>query len=170
MPVRQVPKRGRASSRVRRGSDALAGVWSFIKMLLLIGIFGGAAYWGFRYFMQHTGETPALGAAQINQLRPNMTPDQVQAILGPAEGRHDSPGTTREGSVDNVERAKYFEYFRKGTLMLVYDRDQRLIEVCVGETSQEYYDRKGGKARALWQSYPATGFIHQDVLRPGVLN
>lgn len=168
MSVRQVPKRGRASSRVRRPSEAMAGVWSFIKMVLVIGILGGAAYWGFRYFMQQAGETATIGAAQINQLRPEMTPDQVHAILGNAEATHQGSGTTREGRVDNVERARFFEYFRKGTLMLVYDQNQRLIEVCVGESSQEYYDRQSGKAKALWQSYPDTGFIHQDVLRMGV--
>ena len=156
--------------RVRARSSALAGIWSFIRTLIIIGIFGGAAYWGFRYFMQQTAETPDIGAAQINQLRPGMTPEQVHALLGAPRGTHQNPGTVREGQVDNVERARYFEYYRKGTLMLVYDANQRLIEVCIGETTEEYYDRKGGRRQALWQSYPDAGFIHQDVLRPGFQN
>jgi len=141
--------------RVRARSSALAGIWSFIRTLIIIGIFGGAAYWGFRYFMQQTAETPDIGAAQINQLRPGMTPEQVHALLGEPRGTHQNPGTVREGQV---------------TLMLVYDANQRLIEVCIGETTEEYYDRKGGRRQALWQSYPDAGFIHQDVLRPGFQN
>jgi len=168
--ARQARGRGRATPRVRARSNALAGVWSFIKMVLIIGIFGGAAYGGFRYFMQQTGATPPLGAAQINQLQPGMAPDQVHAILGSPQGTRENPGSVRETQVDTVQRAKYFEYYRKGTLMLVYDSSWRLIEVCLGETTQEYYDRKGGRQRALWQSYPETGFIHQDALRPGFQN
>ncbi len=169
-PSSSAGRHRRSVPRVRARSDALAGIWSFIRTLIIIGIFGGAAYWGFRHVMQHTTQTPDIGAAQINQLRPGMSPDQVHALLGKARGAHENPGSVRETQVDNVERARYFEYYRKGTLMLVYDANQRLIEVCIGETTEEYYDRTGGRRKALWQSYPDTGFIHQDALRPGFQN
>jgi len=143
-------------------------VWPTIKTILIIAIFGGAAYGGLWYFTQQSAGKPLLGAAEINQLRPDMTPEQVHAILGEPQGKREHAGTMRETRVDTVERARYFEYYRQGTLMLVYDAEQRLIEVVIGETSQEYYDRRGGKHAALWQSYPEIGFIHQDVLRPSV--
>ena len=110
---------------------------------------------------------PRIGMKEIAQLREHMIPAQVHAILRKPESRRTGPGTVREAKVDRVEKGAYFEYYRKGTLMLVYDKDDRLIEVAIGETSQEYYDRKDGKKKALWEHYPEEGFIHQDVWRPG---
>ena len=147
-------------------ASAFAEMWPTIKVILLIVIFGGGLFGGLWYFMQRGGGTPTLGATEINQLKPNMTPEQVNAILGKPQSKRENPGTVRESKVDRIEQAKYYEYFRKGTLMLVYDKDHKLIEVVLGETSEEYYDRKSGEQKALWESYPEFGFIHQDVWRP----
>ena len=146
--------------------SAFAEMWPTIRTLLIIVVFAGVIAAGLMYMLQHGGGTPTLGATEINQLRPDMTPDQVAAILGKPQSRRTDPGSVRESRVDRIERAKYYEYFRKGTLMLIYDKDEKLIEVCLGETSQEYYDRKDGKQKALWESYEPVGFIHQDVWRP----
>jgi len=125
----------------------------------------GAVGGGVWLLYQRAESAPEIGKAQLDQLREGMSADEVHAILGNPQTRHTDAGTTRETQVDRVSEAKYFEYFRKGTLMLVFNADQQLIEVCVGEDSSEYYKRKAGE-KVLWQSYPATGFIHQDVAQP----
>ncbi len=38
----------------------------------------------------------------------------------------------------------------------------------MGETPDEYYQRKEKQVKALLEDYPETGFIHQDVWRPNM--
>ncbi len=143
-------------------SDAWKGILK-VFLLLALGLAIAAPVY---IFFKNANAAPQVGAQEIGQLRQGMTPEQVAAVLGKPQSRRDDPGTVRECKVDRIESAKHYEYFRKGTLMLVYNKDNKLIEGCLGETSQEYYDRKSGEAKALWQQYPDTGFIHQDVWRP----
>jgi hypothetical protein len=137
-------------------------------VVLVVALVAGVGYAGFYYFLKEGGGTPNLGASEINQLRQNMTPDQVHAILGDPTGTKQTPRPEKASTVDNVGRAESFEFYRKGTLMLAYDSNRRLIEVVVGETSDEYYRRKEKQEKSLWENYPETGFIHQGVWRPNV--
>lgn len=161
-----LPRKETLGPKSRAGAEGFFSGKTILvgAMILLIG---GGAFGAFWWFGKSGSATPKLGSTEISQLQQGMTSEQAQAILGKPQMVHQGPGSTREGRVDRIDNAGMFEYYRKGTLMLVYDKSSKmLIEVCIGETPDEYYKRKSGEEKALWESYPDEGFIHQDVWRP----
>lgn len=165
MAAARTPVTPRPASSSASSEGLLAGK-SIAIVVGLIVIAGGV----FGFFMlagRSATATPELGAAEINQLRQGMTPEQAQAILGKPTSARTGTTSRREAGVDQIMQAGFYEYYRKSTLMLVYDKtDHKLIEVCIGETPDEYEKRKVKKETVLWEAYPETGFIHQDVWRP----
>lgn len=159
------PPRPRPQAR----TDTQLEIWSVGRIVMLccaVVVVGGGAFGVMKYMGNKAAATPKLGSAEINQLQQGMTPEQAQAVLGKPQSSHDGLRGSREGKLDQAMAASHIEYYRKGTLLLAYDKDQKLIEVTVGETPDEYYQRKEKKVKALWEDYPETGFIHQDVWRP----
>lgn len=139
-----------------------------IALCCVVVLVGGGVFGVMKFIGNKAAATPKLGKAEISQLQSGMTPEQVQTALGKPQSSHDGLRGPRESKLDRAMEAWYVEYYRKGTLLLAYNKEKKLIEVAVGETPDEYYQRKEKQVKALWEDYPETGFIHQDVWRPNM--
>ena len=132
-----------------------AGVVVAVVLIIMLRSFYGGIY----------EQEPGVGVPAISRLREGMTPADVEALLGPQEFAHAALRTGREWRLDRRDQAKRMCYFREGSLLLAFGENDRLSEVAVGETKPERLRRLDGATGLVWQQFPATGFVHEDVTR-----
>jgi hypothetical protein len=144
----------------------VASTGKVVAVICALVLVGGGVFGVMKFMGNKATATPSLGKTEIDQLRQGMTPEQAQAILGKPQSSHDGLRGARESKLDQAMSISSIEVYRKGTLLLAYDKDKKLIEVALGETPDEYYQRKEKKVKAVWEDYAESGFIHQDVWRP----
>lgn len=138
-------------------------IMDVIKKLLVIGFLVGAAVVGKQQFEQYNARKKAgeITVEKIAQLKQGMTRDEVVKLFGNPTRESTGGGLRETGTRLAQQTAKYL-YYRGNTVMLCLDANGKLIEVVVGENTDDYYSRKKGQ-KVLWQSFPGDGFIHNDV-------
>ncbi len=142
-------------------------VLDLFKKLVILAIVGGGAFFGWKKYQDYSAQkaASAITAEQLMAVQPGTTLADITAQFG-TPTKTSTGGTERENSVRSGTQAAKFVYYRRGTVMFVFNSQDQCVEICVGETTDDYYDRGAGKT-VLWQQIQDNGFVHNDVMGAG---